>query len=133
MIELLIALGLFWPQDMVGVATYYTYDDYGGGPLYCSTVDNPMWYTRERMEQYNWVAVDPSLYKTGLIKCGDLVELEFESGELVRAYAWDAGPLYDYRVMDWPSMRIIVDLEESAWPKQEMSGLVRMRIANDVD
>lgn len=102
-----------------GVATYYTYEMYGGNHLYCSgsaaVGGCELRYTRELMENVDWVAVDIRAYEGGSVTCGDMLRICFDNGRCVDAVAWDAGPFGKYYIEDWPHLPILVDFEESAW------------------
>lgn len=120
---MVVFISLIIPKH--GVATYYTHDMYGGNPLYCSRVGNPLHYTPDYMIRYDWVAVDIKMYQSGEVKCWDTLRVTFEDGAIKDVLALDAGPLYKYYIEDWPDLPILVDFEESAWPfDNRMSAVV---------
>lgn len=117
-----------------GVATYYTYEKYGGNHLYCSRRTSvggrDLRYTQDMMAKYDWVAVDVRAYESGDVKCGDMLRVCFDNAECVDVLAWDAGPFERYYIEDYPDLPILVDFEESAWPFPglTMSAIVDVRV-----
>jgi len=103
-----------------GVATYYTYDDYGGGPLYASRT---LMY--DPSNSVLWCAVNVRSYEEGLVEPGDVLAIEFVDHNIVLYLeAWDAGPFDGYHVEDWADLPILVDVPEHLWPLDTMSARV---------
>jgi hypothetical protein len=94
---------------LVGVATWYPLDVYGGNPLYCDR-DGTLVYTEEATTP--WVAISDEMYLAGW-ECGDWVRLQFGDGTTLWAQALDAGPLDHYQADGQP---IVVDVPEPFWP-----------------
>lgn len=114
---LLVGLVLGVQVPSPHVATYYTYDEFGGNPLYCSRPGNQFYY---ELDTTPWVAVNVRLYQTGVLQCGDWLLLVFENGEELVAQALDAGPFDGYYVADYPHLPII-DIPEHLAPFESMS------------
>lgn len=91
---------------LLGLATFYFLP---GNVLYCGP------YYIESNEP--WVAVDVNLYKSGAIKCGDIVDVVTPSGSL-RAKAMDAGYLDKYG--------FIVDIPKHLSPFNSLSSKATM-------
>ena len=102
------------------VATWYG-EPYVGRSLYCGG-----WYKESTPA---WVAVDVREYEAGRVRCGDLLDITWKSGERLSARAWDAGPFEGYYVEDWGrDLPIVVDVPEHLWPVHPArSALVRVR------
>ncbi|MGD8500061.1 MAG: hypothetical protein PVJ86_05410 [Phycisphaerales bacterium] len=104
-----------------GVATYYSEEQFGGGPLYCDQFlpGETLIYDRETPD---WAAFDETWYKDGTVACGDLMLLAFGGGETLLVRAWDAGRFGKFYVESWgPDLPIIVDLPEHLRPSEQMS------------
>ena len=89
---------------LAGVATTYTYSDYGGEPLFCCGVydDRP------------FVALPIELLGE-FWECGDWVRVTTPGGSLW-AQALDTGAFYRYRVEQWGvDVPIVVDVPEHLW------------------
>jgi len=89
---------------LAGVATTYTYSDYGGEPLFCCGVydDRP------------FVALPIELLGE-FWECGDWVRVT-TPGSSLWVQALDTGPFYSYRVEQWGmDVPIIVDVPEHLW------------------
>jgi hypothetical protein len=100
---------------LAGIATWYA-GPYIGGPLYCGG-----YYTTDNMP---WVAVDVSEYENSRIRCGDTLMI-WLAGEMIRARAMDAGPLYKYYIEDFgPELPIVVDIPKHLWPLETLSAKV---------
>lgn len=99
------------------IATYYTYEEFGGNPLYCSRPNDPLYY---ELDTTPWVAVNVRLYQTGVVRCGDPVLLVFKNGEELLAKTLDAGPFDGYYVKDYPELPII-DIPQHLVPFVGMS------------
>lgn len=97
---------------LVGIVTMYTADTWGGNPLYCARPGNQMYYEQGRDP---WVAVPVELYSQGW-QCGDVVQIDFESGERINARAFDAGPLSDFYIWSFPDLPIVADVPQYFWP-----------------
>lgn len=105
-----------------GMATYYTREDYGGGPLYCLGK-----YDESTLQTLSWVAVDVREFQSGKMICGDQLLICFEEGICVIHSALDAGPFEGYYVTDHPELPILVDFPEEQWPiPGAMSGVVEV-------
>lgn len=105
----------------VGMATYYSYTDYGEQPLYC-------WgqYDEHTLQATQWVAVDVREYQSGRVRCGDTLLICFDSG-CVKAHALDAGPFKGYFIEDYPDLPILVDFPREQWPiVGDMSAVVNI-------
>jgi len=130
-------MNALWPMLLIpsllghGVATYYTFDDYGGGPLYCAgragyPVD--MIYDTRSIGKYNWVAVDVEAYQSGKVKCGDTLRVTFDNNTTLEVLALDAGPFGKYYIQDWPDLPILVDFAEHCWPLDAWSAVVDVEV-----
>jgi hypothetical protein len=103
-----------------GVATYYSEEQFGGGPLYCDqfTPGETLIYSEDTED---WAAFDVGWYGD-IVECGDKVRLFFPGGTVLDVLAWDAGRFGKYWVEDWgPDRKIIVDLPEHLRPDGAMS------------
>lgn len=97
---------------LIGIATMYN-TQWEGNPLYCDRADNDLSYC-ESAEP--WIAIPVELYAQGW-QCGDVVIVTFSNtGEQIRFKAYDAGPLSDYYIEDYPDLPIIADVPEYYWP-----------------
>lgn len=106
-----------------GIATYYTYEEYGGGPLYAHRT---LHY--DYSHDLPWCAVNVEAYLSGAVLPGDKLVVEFlEYDVVLYLEAWDAGPFTGYYIEDFgPDMPIIVDIPEHLWPLDVMSARVRV-------
>ncbi len=120
MVEAALAASLI----VSGVATYYPADRFEGNPLYCDQfTDRPLTYSEDLPA---WAAFDIGWYKSGRVRCGDLVLLMFEGGERLLVRAWDAGRFRGYYVNTWPELPILADLPEHLRPDGAMAWRVRV-------
>jgi hypothetical protein len=89
----------------------YTFDDYGGKPLYCCGVydDRPFVALPVEMLGDYW-------------ECGDWVRVTTPAGSFW-AMALDTGPFYKYRVEQWGDVPIVVDVLEHLWTADGISAL----------
>lgn len=105
-----------------GVATYYTFEDYGYGPLYA--------HPYQRYDPYNdlpWCAVNVAAYLSGAVQPGDKLVIEFiDHDEMLFLEAWDAGPFDEFYIEDFQDQPILVDVPEHLWPLQQMSARIRV-------
>ena len=92
---------------ILAIATWYA-GPYVGEDLYCGGV-----YDETARP---WVAVDVALYESGAVRCGDLMAITFEDGQVLNMYALDAGPFGKYWIEDWPNLPIMADLPKHLWP-----------------
>lgn len=99
---------------MMGAVTFYPADKFEGNPLYCAQyLGDHLTYSRETAERYGmWVALDVSLYESGVVKCGDQLTIWYGGSEFVDVVALDAGTFEGYYVADWPELPIIADVPE---------------------
>lgn len=105
-----------------GVATYYTYQDYGKGPLYAHP-----FATYDPYNQSPWCAVNVQAYLDGSVQAGDMLLVEFIEYDIVLFFeAWDAGPFDGYYVEDFAHLPIIVDIPKHLWPLDAMSAQVQV-------
>ena len=95
-----------------------------GQPLYCSTPDNPLYYSPSTPA---WAAFPVEKYQDGSILCGALYLLRIHLSDgttrsiIVRAY--DAGPFASYCVMqrDGSCPSIAADVPVYFWPVEGIS------------
>jgi hypothetical protein len=105
----------------VGMATAYT-AEHADRPLYCDR-GNGLTYGNTVTP---WVALDVSEYRSGRVQCGDRIEVTFENGEVLVAYALDAGPLYPYQIAEAGYAPIIVDVPAHLAPFEGLSARCRL-------
>ena len=109
---------------IVGVATVYTGPV--GNPLYCDRWDTEWMYDEAARP---WVALDVSLYRSGLVACGSPVRLVFEDGRVLQARALDAGLFRGHYVEQWGAdLPIVVDVPAHLAPFAGWSAPVRVEI-----
>lgn len=92
---------------LFGSATIYDEPRWYGQPLYCDGWATEYAYTREMAEHTPWVAIDVKWYRSGLIKCGDVLIIELGTGDTFTVRALDAGPFSGHRTVHGPA---IVDM-----------------------
>lgn len=91
--------------SLVAIATWYNPHAFTGD-VYC----------QQGHPDVPWVAVDVEHYLSGAVKCGDLLDVHFKSGDVLGVQALDAGPLGKYCIEDHPSLSIVVDVPKHLWP-----------------
>jgi hypothetical protein len=100
------------PSVQHGMATYYSYRDFGRGPLYA--------HPSARYSPSNgipWCAVNVDAYLSGAVQPGDELIVYFpDYDKLLYLEAWDAGPFDGYYVQDHPELPILVDIPQHLWP-----------------
>ena len=95
-----------------GVATYYTYPDYGNGALYAHPT-----LTYRLDHNVEWCAVNVNAFLDGSVRPGDKLVVTFIDYDVsLFLEAWDAGPFDGYYVEDFHSLPIIVDIPQHLWP-----------------
>lgn len=90
-----------------GMATWYEPTDFS---------DPMVFWCGEKAKDTPHVALPVTFYGQRVAKCGDPVTVEFPNGNIVRAVAWDAGPLYKYFIEDYPDLPLLVDIPRAQWP-----------------
>lgn len=109
---------------VTGVATYYPAAQFDGRPLYCDQFTKRDLIYSENTEP--WAAFDVNWYRSGRVRCGDLIALQFEGGKRLTVRAWDAGMFQGYYVEGWPELEIVADLPEHLRPDKAMSWRARV-------
>lgn len=105
-----------------GVASYYTYYDYGNGALYA--------HPSARYDPHNgipWCAVNVQAYLSGDVLPGDRIIVNFpEYNRFLFLEVWDAGPFDDYYIEDYPDLPFLVDIPQHLWPLPTLSAEVEV-------
>jgi len=105
-----------------GMATYYSSQDFGGGPLYASPTlqYNPS-------NEVRWCAVNVSSFQDGSVLPGDLLLIYFtNNNQVLMLEAWDAGPFDGFYLEDFPNLQILVDIPQHLWPLSGRSAEIEM-------
>ena len=114
--------GITVPSVDGGVASYYTYQDYGDGALYA--------HPSARYDPHNgipWCAINVQAYLSGGVLPGDKIIVKFvDSDKFLFLEAWDAGPFDDYLIEDFPNLPILVDIPQHLWPLHSLSAEIEM-------
>lgn len=109
---------------LVGIVTMYALDAHAGLPLFCATYSEPATFSPDAPP---WIALDVSLYHSGLIECGDPVLVIFEDGSRLTLRALDAGPLDQYCVEDMSGcVPIVGDVPEPHWTQPYIGAYARV-------
>jgi len=117
-----LVAGLSFPAPEKGMATYYSYRDFGNGPLYASS--------HLRYDVHNgvsWCAVNVSAFENGSVLPGDLLLVHFiDSDDLLFLEAWDAGPFDGFFIEEHPDLPILVDIPQHLWPSSARSAEIEL-------
>ena len=114
------------------IATLYA-GPFVGQPLYCSTPENPLYYSPDTTP---WAAFPVEDYQSGKIHCGDPYVIRFTLPEgryrYVTVRALDAGPFSRYCVLqpDGSCPHIAVDVPAYWWPVEGISAEVEVMPLN---
>ena len=125
-IAMMLSSSLFSPPIVdEGMATFYTYQDYGGGPLYAHSSA-----IYDQKNDLNWCAVNEMAYLTGQVEPGDKLLIRFmDYDKFIILEAWDAGPFDGYYIADYPELPILVDVPLHLWPLTRQTS-ARVEIVN---
>lgn len=119
---------------LVGSATWYPYEVYGGNPLYCDR-NGSLRYTLD--ESSPWIAVHFELFVDGW-QCYDWVRVQFADGTTKWARVLDAGLIGWYKadgrviVADWPEQFWPYALPRQSAPVSVWNGSLANRLGIDV-
>ena len=96
-----------------------------GQPLYCSTPQNPLYYSPETTP---FIALPVEDYQSGAVRCGAPYHIRFADGSTLTARAYDAGPFSRFcvRQADGSCPSIGVDVPVYWWPVEGISGWVEI-------
>lgn len=124
-VALAMMLGVAAPMDYSyqnGMATYYSYADYGKGPLYA--------HPSQRYDIGNglhWCAVNVNAFLDGSVLPGDILLVDFLDYDRALFFeAWDAGPFDGYYIEEHPDLPILIDIPQHLWPLSGRSAEIEM-------
>jgi len=114
--------GITVPSVDGGVASYYTYWDYGEGALYA--------HPSARYDPHNgipWCAMNVQDYLSGDVLPGDKILIKFtDYDKFLLLEAWDAGPFDGYFIEDFPDLPFLIDIPQHLWHLPRLSAEIEM-------